>query len=152
MEPDSLSKRIAKGASISVKKTERMQPAWVGLPPLPQLACHGAQTPSFHKAAIFGAAELLLWDWEQSTQSKQHHKSTKHVGRQCRERWRWVERWGWVGGAVVHWCLPNDMSASGVDGVGDEAHEADGAAAVDQVYAPLHLQCAHRREPRVRPC
>jgi hypothetical protein len=35
--------------------------------------------------------------------------------------------------------IPNDMSASVVDGVGDEPHEADGAAPVDQVYAPLHL-------------
>jgi hypothetical protein len=44
--------------------------------------------------------------------------------------------WRWCGGAS----LPNHMSASGVNGVGDEAHESDGAAPVDQVYAPLHLQ------------
>jgi hypothetical protein len=42
------------------------------------------------------------------------------------------------------------MSASGVNGVGDEAHESDGAAPVDQVYAPLHLQCTHTQNEAVR--
>lgn len=36
-------------------------------------------------------------------------------------------------------CVPNDMSATVVDGLGDEAHEANAAAAVHKVNAPRDL-------------
>lgn len=42
---------------------------------------------------------------------------------------------------------PNDMATTVVNSVGDEAHEADGATAVDQVYAPLDL---HQHEPKTK--
>lgn len=37
-------------------------------------------------------------------------------------------------------CLPDDVAAAVVDGLGDEAHQPDAAASVHQVDAPGHLQ------------
>ena len=57
-----------------------------------------------------------------------------------------------MGRGMGRWTyIPNHVSATVVDGVGDEAHEADGAAAVDQVYAPLHLQCTQNAEHSSQP-
>lgn len=38
------------------------------------------------------------------------------------------------------------MATSGVNCVGDQSHETDGAPAVDQVYAPLHLASANKQK------
>lgn len=69
------------------------------------------------------------------------HSHTSHLTSNQRKIERERER----DGQMDH--SPNDMATTVVNSVGDEAHEADGATAVDQVYAPLDL---HQHEPKTK--